>query len=445
MGGGLIAIVFVCTLVVFAIWSGIYSLYACHYFLTTLTDSSSGLDEVQYPKEGLTDWWWKPILCIWAMIVWIVPISALLTPLLILSPTAYAITLFTILWFLYPLTLASMMYSQNWLHFIHFEVLKRMFGHIGAFLYVHIITFVLFATAFWLVQRGMTDSVGWLIAAIVMVPTAILLYARHWGRFAWLSLNYLPRHQNKPRAPKSKRSADFVQDPWGDPPPQDAAEADGPADAIREGEPPVKGAQKASASSTAVTAAVPATKESIAAGKPPIDDEWEFDPNPYKIQDEPNLPTFQEEAAPAPMPAPSVQSATSAAPVEEEDEWATEKKPYNIGDPVVPPPTSDVPSIANPDMDPEANQPITVTEYYDRRAKKEAEEKRKAEEEKRMMPKQSRKTPTFYKALLAGVWNFFTFPSSWLAWTSLATFTVVELIIMWMLVMTYPFRGGGGG
>jgi hypothetical protein len=328
-----------------------------------------------------------------------------------------------------------------------------MFRHFPAFIYVHIVTFAMFAGCMWLIGKMMADgNLLWTIPAVFAVPTAILLYARHWGRFAWLSLNFLPSYQKRARAAKTKPDGTPKQAPppgmqaedarGSLPAPKDdaaaeAAAADVLAEGVREGLPPQH--------ATGVQVATPGRPESVVAGPPPVVpvyDEFTFDPNPYKIQDEPGLPTFAEAApAAAPLPAPASTSAPVAGTIEEyEDEWSTSKKPYGVGEPVAPLPDSEAPPMETPETDTDANQPVVLSQYYDEKAKKEAEEDRKREAEKRKMPPLSRKTPTFVAAMIVGVWKFMIYPSTLVAWANLAVFTFVELFIVWMLVLFNPFK-----
>jgi hypothetical protein len=423
VAGGLTAIFFICTLVCWTIWSLIYALYASHYFLTTLTDSSAGQEEVYYPREGLTDWWWKPILCGWVLLVWLVPATLLLSPLLALSPLAFLIVWSLFLWFAFPMSLASVLYGQNWLVFLHRGVIGRMLHHRGAFVYVHLMTFAMCAGCLYLVARGMSDFT-YLIPAVVLVPAAQLLYARHWGRFAWLSLNFLPRQTKKPRSSNAeKKRALRTFDEAAVPTP--VAIADTPAeeveaaaaDAIREGLPPnPAGAIKSSAAPTPR----PAVEEY---------DEW-TDFKPYAVIDDDQAP-FQEAAAPPPPPAVATPPAAPAIVEDVEDEWATDKKPYAYTEPA--------PAVAQ-ETKSDADKPLVMSKYYDERAKQEAEEKRRREEEKRTMPARSKKTPTFQAALLVGVWKFMFYPNTLMAWAALAVFTAVEFLLMYVLVMFAPIK-----
>jgi hypothetical protein len=420
VAGGLMAIFFICTLVCWAVWSMIYVFYASHYFLTTLTDSSSGQAEVYYPREGFTDWWWKPILCGWVLLVWLIPATLLLSPLLALSPLAFLIVWSLVLWFAFPMSLASVLYGQNWLVPLHRGVIGRMLHHGGAFVYVHLMTFAMCAGSLYMVVRGMTDFV-WLIPAIVLVPAVQLLYARHWGRFAWLSLNFLPRQAKKGRSSlaekkRALRSFDEAEESTQEAIPEMPAEEVEAmaADAFREGLPPnPAGAIKAAP-----------------APHPPVEeyDEW-TDMKPYAVLDDGETPFYETAAPPPAVTAPP----TAPAIVEEEDEWATDKKPYALTEPG----PEATPACAQ-ETKSDADKPLEVSKYYDDRAKKEAEENRRREEEKRTMPTRSKKTPTFRTAFLGGVWLFMFYPSTMMAWATLAVFTTVEFLLMYMMLMVAP-------
>lgn len=395
---GLTAIFFVCTLVLFAISTLIYSIFVAHYMLTTLSDASSGQDEAQFPSESIFDWWWKPILFGWVLLMWLIPVTLLLTPIVFASPETFWIIWTLVLWILYPLSLASALYTQNWLQVIHFGLIGRMFHHFPAMIYTYVITFIVFAGTLWIVGRALMDSLLWMIPAVVCVPAMFLLYARHWGRFAWLSLNHLPRYARTPRRDAPKRDAPHAED---EAPPAENK----PAPAV-------------------TTPAAPI-----------LNDEGE-DIGPYPVIQDPNEPTFEETPEEPPLailapprPPPPV--------VEEEDEWATDKKPYTYVEPDLPPEPEAVPGVATKTKT-DPNKPITATQYYDDRAKRERKAKRKAEEEKKAMPALSKKTPSFQTALLSGVWGFFGYNSTLQVLGNLVVMTMIELFILYMLVLFLP-------
>lgn len=405
MGGALMAIVFVCILVCFALFSVVYLIFASHFFLTTLADSSSGRDEVEYPREFFTDWWWKPILCGWVLFCWLVPSMVVLSPLLAVGPEAYLIVWGAFLWLVFPVSLACSLYAQHWLVLVHRGVLGRMLRHFPALVYVHLVNLAMLAASVWLIGQIVRDGLLWVIPTIVIVPLTLLIYARQWGRFAWLSLNYLPAGAQQARLelPPGER---VVQDPWAydEPAPAEAAPVE--ATAIQAGAP----------ASSAFQASAPAEEV----------DAW-TDTAPYGIVDDPSLPSFKETPR-APL-APEAPPPPAPVFVEEEDEWATEKKPYEFTEPA--------PAAAR-DTKPEADQPVTMTEYFDERDRKEKIAERKAEKAKRKMPPRSKKTPAFHAAMLVGVWRFLAYPSTLIVWATLAALSTLEFILLYMMIVTFP-------
>lgn len=432
IGNAIGAIFFLCTLVLFIVSSLAYALVASHYFLTTLTDSSSGRDEVYFPREGITDWWWKPVLCGWVFVAWLIPATLLLLPIAALAPLVYIIVWSLVLWFAYPLSLASSLYAQSWLVLVHRGVIGRMLHHVGAFIYVQLATFAITAGSIYLILRG-ADDIAWLIPAVLLVPLGQLLYARHWGRFAWLSLNFLPRHAIKKRGPGQAESGlprEFPEEEEcaDSPPPELTAEHSAEeveaaaAEAFREGLPAGAGGGVKPAPMPRVE---PPPKEPY--------DEWN-DREPYTVIGDAEE-AFAEKAT-APKPAqPGAPPPKPAVVEEEEDEWATDKKPYAMTEPA-PETGPDCEQTTENDAD----KPLVMSKYYAERRRKEAEEQRRREEEMRKMPPRSKKTPTFASALLGGVWAFLFYPSTLLAWGNLAVFTLVEFLLLYVLVMFAPMK-----
>jgi hypothetical protein len=130
MGGAGLIIIFVAAFAGFAIWTMIYLTIAAHYFLTTIVDSSAGNDEVEFTGDvGVVEWWWKPFLCLWVLGIWIVPVSAILLPVVAHSAQVYAICWIGLLWLIFPVSLMSALYTQSWLFLLHPVMLWRMLRH----------------------------------------------------------------------------------------------------------------------------------------------------------------------------------------------------------------------------------------------------------------------------------------------------------------------------
>ncbi len=406
-------------------------IFASHYFLVTVIDSSAGHDEVDYPRESLIDWWWKPLFCLWILGFWVVVLSILLTPLLAVSPKSYGICLVLLILFFYPLGVLSALFTSNWLFFLHPIIIARMLKHYSAFAYVHLVTLLVVSACVGLLLATFTRSFWLALPAAVVVPGAILFYARQWGRFAWLSLNFAPRVKKRPRAEHAQAADknEWPGNPEDDVPELAVQEVDEAADGIREGLPP--------AFPHGIQTGMPGVPEAVVAAAPPAaaeEEEDEFAPNkkPYKLVDDPKRPSFQE-AAPEPVSVAASPPPPLPPVVEEEDEWATDKKPYVVIDePAAPAQGTAAPS--------EADKPIAVSKYYDERHRKEKAAKAKAKEiaGQHYLPPPSKKTPTFATALFLGVWEFMLYGKTLQVWANLVVFTIVELGLLSMVVQFWP-------
>jgi len=394
-GAGFV-ILFVVSMVGCGIWSMIFLTFAAHYFLTTVTESGVGIDEIEFPSEGVADWWWKPFFCLWILSIWVVPITVVVGPLLAASPLAFVIGLALFLLTIYPLSMLSALYSQSWFSFMHPELVWRMVRRYGAFTYVQLISFVSIAVCVGLVFGTFGHSFLWALPASFVLPTALLLYARHWGRYSWLALNCRPPgaknpKKKRPKAPVVTGEAVPAED---DTPEMDVQEIDPDAEAISAGLPP--------AFPTAIHAGVPATTDGIVLGMP---------------------------------------SATATVSDEEEDEWATDKKPYGlIEEPVKPVPQESVPAYYREPKS-EADVPLVLSEYYDERARKEKEAKAKREAADRRMPVANRKAPTFQEAMFRGVWEFMIYSRTLRIWVNLVVLTAVELLFILLVRQFWPQLG----
>ncbi len=201
------AIVFVVSLAAFGIWVVIYSTFVGHYVLTTLTETSAGSDVVEYPGGTWLDWWWKPILCLWVFSVWCVPISLLCLPLASAGFWPYFVTFAILFSAIYPLSLSSILFRQSWLSLLDATVVWRTLRHLVKFLYVLVVTLSLIALCVALLFVSATQSWAWLALFTVLTPLTMLLWARHWGRLAWLTLNHKPTNRKSKVRRKMREQA----------------------------------------------------------------------------------------------------------------------------------------------------------------------------------------------------------------------------------------------
>ena len=89
----------------------------------------------------------------------------------------------------------------------------------------------------------------------------------------------------------------------------------------------------------------------------------------------------------------------------------------------------------------EANQPLSLSKYYDDKARKEKEAEEKKRIEAGKMPPPSRKKPSFQVALLHGVWPFMIYPRTLQVWINLVLLTAVEMFFLVMLRNFWPQMG----
>ena len=384
MAGAGNVILFVVFFVGCVIWSGIYLTFASHYFLTTLTESSAGNDEVSFPSEGILDGWWKPLLMLWVLAAWVVPLGIVTGPLLAASPIAFGIVFGLLFLLIYPLSLFSVLYAQNWFMLLHPQVIGRLLRHTLAFVYVYLVTLILLTSAGTMLALMLGMSFLWMLPATLAIATTLLLYARHWGRLSWLALNFRA-------GPKRKKKR----------------ESTSPAPTSRE-QPASEG----------------------------VDDVPEVDVE--TVEDAPALYAAVplEESLPETIPlGEALGAATEHEPAE--DEWATNKKPYAVVD-------DEVKAVVQPSAPAyateiaEEDRPLELSRYYDEKARKEkeAEERKRAAEGK--MPAPSGKRPSFQAALLRGVWEFMIYARTIPVWLNLILLTFVELGFLLLLRSFWP-------
>jgi hypothetical protein len=382
------------------IWSLVHFTFVAHYFLCTIIDSTSGNDEVHYPDEGIMEWWWKPILCGWVLAFCLLTGAILMSP-LAFFPLAFVIGLTAWVWFLFPLAILSVLFTSNWCFFLHPVLVARILKHYGSFAYVHLITSISVAISVGALIASLTHNFLWAIPAALMLPTAMLFYARHWGRLAWVSIHFMPRRRSSGYIDTTK-DADEI--------PELAVQE--VEEGMRTGLPPTLAEPHASKSAT-----LPVAEE---------EDEWAANKKPYGVIGDAPAQPF-EPPEPAAAPAPSV-----AAMAEEEDEWATDKKPYGTVETATPQ------APQSP-----ANTPVTASTYYDEQFKKEKAKKARDKREagQTFMPKQRKKTPSFLKAMFFGVWGFMIYPDTVRVWANLVMLTFVELFFVMMVVRFFSMVG----
>ncbi len=111
----------------------------------------------------------------------------------------------------------------------------RLIQHPVAIIFTGLLTLPLAALVGGSVIATLLHSTVWAVAAALVLPIALLLYARCWGRFAWLVLNARAGRRSPEKAPPPEAERTAVLDPWALPPPEEIPEMDVEVD---EPEPP---------------------------------------------------------------------------------------------------------------------------------------------------------------------------------------------------------------
>jgi hypothetical protein len=199
-----------------AIVAPFWLMYAAHCFLVVLVDSSTGSADVRWPDEGISDWWWKPLFCGGMLIFWLSVSSVFLGPLALINPWLYAAAACVFLWFAYPVGLMCVMEARSSLAVIHMPLMVRLLGFLPSVLLVGFVSLPLGLAVATLIAVVFVYGAFWAVAAAVVLPPALLLYARCWGRLAWMVLNVKRRRTSEKPPPEAAHTT--VLDPWALPP-----------------------------------------------------------------------------------------------------------------------------------------------------------------------------------------------------------------------------------
>jgi hypothetical protein len=276
-------ILFAAALVGCVIWSVLFLMFASHYFLTTIIDSGSGQDEIEYSNETLFEFWWKPIFCLWILAFWVIALNVPLAPLLSEYPRALAVALALCLAVVYPLSVLSVLHAQNWFFFLDVPFLWHLCRRFLAVGYVCLFTLITTSVCVGLLAGVFMHRVLWALPAAFVLPTALLLGARHWGRLVWLAFNDTPRKKRKRKS--AAGDADI--------PEMDVEEVDESAQGIRAGPPPPPSGAYATRPGMKPSPPAPVVQDED-------EDEWSTNKKPYElIEEAPAEPAYALGSIPA--------------------------------------------------------------------------------------------------------------------------------------------------
>jgi hypothetical protein len=217
------AMIFLFTLATLGIVGPLWLCYASHCFLVVITESSIGDPEVRWPDETVVDWWWKPLYCGLLLVFWVPVGATLASPLLFTGPWPFGITVAAFVWFIYPIGLLSVMEAHSAIAVLHMPLFLRLARYAGAVLVVGLITLPLGAAVGGLLALATLKGVVWAIPTAFVLPVVLLVYARSWGRLAWMVLNVKARRRPDAEPPPEAAAA-MAHDPWALPPREEVPE-----------------------------------------------------------------------------------------------------------------------------------------------------------------------------------------------------------------------------
>jgi hypothetical protein len=262
-------IIFVSAVTGLAIVAPLWLTYSSNCFLTVLTESTVGDREVRWADDNVLDMWWQPLYCLGMLVFWASVGSLFLAPLWLANPWVTIIGGGLFLWYAYPIGLLCVMDSRNSIALIYMPLLARLVRHLSSVLLVGLATLPLGAAVAGLLTLVMLHSTAWAVPAAMLLPLGLFLYARAWGRLAWMVLNVKRRRQRE-KAPLPKGARVTVLDPWALPPEEPIPEMN-----------------------------VEVEEPDPAASSAAEDDEWAANPKPYQVPAAPDadapLPFSNEE------------------------------------------------------------------------------------------------------------------------------------------------------
>lgn len=249
------ALILMTAMAALGIFVPLWLCYASHCFLVVLTESSIGDAEVNWPDETVLEWWWKPLYCVGILAFWGTAGATVLSPLVLAGPWVYGIAGAVLLWYAYPIGILSVMDAHNALAVVHMPLILRLMRYAGPVLLVGLMTLPLGVATVGLLVAVMLRGMLWAIPTAFVLPIAVLLYARSWGRLAWMVLNVKARRRPDEPAPP-EAAAVVAHDPWAMPAVEEIPELDVQID---EPAPPIS--------------VLPS----------PAIDEWDVNPAPYEV------------------------------------------------------------------------------------------------------------------------------------------------------------------
>ena len=191
--------------------------HAAYVYVIALTYSSTGEDRFRWPSEMIMDWPAHAFPLLGVGFVASALCFTLTAPLLaILTWEQYAVCFAVILYLVLPLVVGSAFTAPSRLLLIYPPTIGRLIRQTAGVARVHAITLPFSAGVVVGVFLFMRANPTGLVLIVALLPLAVLLHARAWGRLLWLALNYdlpEPRKRKKRRGPRPTPSGEILESP----------------------------------------------------------------------------------------------------------------------------------------------------------------------------------------------------------------------------------------
>jgi hypothetical protein len=179
------------------ILSGYAVLYIVRCYAIVLTQSSSGVDRLRWPKDTYHDWFGDAWLVLLVLLVLVTLTAIVALPLMLITQErwqAFAVGGVALLfvWLAFPIAICTAHHPT-----LIVELPRRFFMMLRV---LGMTTPLAAAAGFGVGLTIVGNMAGPYLVALVGAP-AILIHARAWGRFVWLALNERPRRRRKSKKP----------------------------------------------------------------------------------------------------------------------------------------------------------------------------------------------------------------------------------------------------
>jgi hypothetical protein len=228
MGNFAESVIFICGMLAWLLLFASLLCYVSYCISVVVSDTSAGVDEVQWPGDAMIDWIGQALRLVVVLVVLLVPLGFYLRffggSLDPSNPAGGAIAVAAgWLWFSFPIGLLSSMAAGQPFVVVHPTVLWRLLRIFpSVILFYALSALCTFAIVYTWCEAVMGSDLLLIPVAGAITGIGVLIYARMIGRLGWMAerlqvkekVQKLPPGKLKPKERKKVK----VTDPWAAPP-----------------------------------------------------------------------------------------------------------------------------------------------------------------------------------------------------------------------------------